>query len=204
VSRVTDAPTWRSGGRRRAHGLGQRSAWQARRLDQQRRHRPISKLDQLRVEDWEAMVDINVKGLLYGIAAALPIFRRQGFGHFVNTISTAGIQISPTMAVYAATKNAVRTLSEGLRLESDGKYRVTGISPGFVGTNFAESMTDPGVRAEFRSRWTRSRWSQRRSPARWRSRSSSPTMSMSATSSFDPRSRAELLLGSVSRGPTSY
>ena len=108
---------------------------------------PISKLDQLRVEDWEAMVDINVKGLLYGIAAALPIFRRQGFGHFVNTISTAGIQISPTMAVYAATKNAVRTLSEGLRLESDGKYRVTGISPGFVGTNFAESMTDPGVRA---------------------------------------------------------
>ena len=95
---------------------------------------------------------INVKGLLYGIAAALPIFRRQGFGHFVNTISTAGIQISPTMAVYAATKNAVRTLSEGLRLESDGKYRVTGISPGFVGTNFAESMTDPGVRAGIQKR----------------------------------------------------
>jgi NADP-dependent 3-hydroxy acid dehydrogenase YdfG len=62
---------------------------------------PISKLDELRIDDWEAMVDINVKGLLYGIAAALPIFRRQGFGHFVNTISTAGIQISPTMAVYA-------------------------------------------------------------------------------------------------------
>ena len=58
-----------------------------------------------------------------------------------------GIQIYPTMAVYAATKNAVRTLSEGLRVESDGKYRVTGISPGFVGTNFAESMTDPGIRA---------------------------------------------------------
>jgi len=73
--------------------------------------------------------------------------RSGAFGHFVNTISTAGIQISPSMAVYAATKNAVRTLSEGLRLESDGKYRVTGISPGFVGTNFAESMTDPGVRA---------------------------------------------------------
>ena len=113
---------------------------------------PISRLDQLRVEDWEAMVDINVKGLLYGIAAALPIFRQQGFGHFVNTISTAGIQISPTMAVYAATKNAVRTLSEGLRLESDGKYRVTGISPGFVGTNFAASMTDAGVRASIQKR----------------------------------------------------
>ena len=114
---------------------------------QQGRHRregdrdygPISKLDELRVEDWEAMVDINVTGLLYGIAAALPMFRRQGFGHFVNTISTAGIQMSPTMAVYAATKNAVRTLSEGLRMEYDGTYRVTGTSPGFVGAHFAES-----------------------------------------------------------------
>jgi NADP-dependent 3-hydroxy acid dehydrogenase YdfG len=103
---------------------------------------PISKLEDLRVADWEAMVDVNVKGLLYGIAAALPIFPQQGFGHFVNTISTAGIQMSPT--VYAATNNAVRTLCEGLRIEAEGKYRVTGISPGFVGTNFAKSMTDPG------------------------------------------------------------
>src|SRR5207249_3306119 len=109
---------------------------------------PISKLDELRVEDWEAMVDINVKGLLYGIAAALPIFRRQGFGHFVNTISTAGIQISPTMAVYAATKNAVRTLSEGLRLEAGEKLRVTGISPGFVQTHLADSMTNPEVKSQ--------------------------------------------------------
>jgi NADP-dependent 3-hydroxy acid dehydrogenase YdfG len=60
--------------------------------------------------------------------------------------------MSPTMAVYAATKNAVRTLSEGLRIESEGKYRVTGISPGFVGTNFAGSMTDPGVKAEIQKR----------------------------------------------------
>ena len=113
---------------------------------------PISKLEDLRVEDWEAMVDVNIKGLLYGIAAALPIFRRQGFGHFVNTISTAGIQMSPTMAVYAASKNAVRTLGEGLRIESDGKYRVTGISPGFVGTNFAQSMTNPETRAAIQKR----------------------------------------------------
>ena len=113
---------------------------------------PISKLEDLRVEDWVAMVDVNIKGMLYGIAAALPIFRRQGFGHFVNTISTAGIQMSPTMAVYAATKNAVRTLSEGLRIESEGKYRVTGISPGFVGTSFAESMTDPAVKVEIQKR----------------------------------------------------
>jgi len=113
---------------------------------------PISRLEDLRVEDWEAMVDVNIKGLLYGIAAALPIFCRQGFGHFVNTISTAGIQISPTMAVYAATKNAVRTLSEGLRIESKGRYRVTGISPGFVGTNFAQSMANPETKAAIQKR----------------------------------------------------
>ena len=113
---------------------------------------PISKLEDLRVSDWEAMVDVNVSGLLYGIAAALPIFLRQGFGHFVNTISTAGIQMSPSMAVYAATKNAARTITEGLRIESEGRYRVTGISPGFVGTSFAESMTDPGVKAQIQKR----------------------------------------------------
>jgi len=113
---------------------------------------PISKFEELCVSDWEAMVDVNVNGLLYGIAAALPIFRQQGCGHFVNTISTAGIQMSPTMGVYAATKNAVRTLTEGLRIEYEGKYRVTGISPGFVGTSFADSMTDPGIKAQIQKR----------------------------------------------------
>ena len=62
---------------------------------------PISPLDELRVEDWEEMIDVNIKGVLYGIAAALPVFRKQGFGHFVNAISTAGLQIRPTMAVYS-------------------------------------------------------------------------------------------------------
>jgi NADP-dependent 3-hydroxy acid dehydrogenase YdfG len=70
---------------------------------------PISLLDDLRVEDWEEMIDVNIKGLLYGIAAALPIFRRQGFGHFVNIASTAGQAVKPTMAVYAGSKFAVRT-----------------------------------------------------------------------------------------------
>src|ERR1700740_2705656 len=79
---------------------------------------PISLLDEIRVEDWEEMIDVNLKGVLYGIAAALPVFRSQGFGHFVNVISTAGIQITPTMAVYAGTKNAVRTITEALRLEA--------------------------------------------------------------------------------------
>jgi len=108
----------------------------------------ISLLDELRVEDWEEMIDINLKGVLYGIAAALPIFRRQGFGHFVNVISTAGIQINPTMAVYAATKNAVRTITEGLRQEAGEKLRVTGISPGFVQTHLADSMTNPEVKSQ--------------------------------------------------------
>jgi NADP-dependent 3-hydroxy acid dehydrogenase YdfG len=86
--------------------------------------------------------------VLYGIAAALPVFRKQGFGHFVNVISTAGIQITPTMAVYAATKNAVRTVTEGLRLEAGDKLRVTGISPGFVNTNLADSMTNLEVKSQ--------------------------------------------------------
>jgi NADP-dependent 3-hydroxy acid dehydrogenase YdfG len=69
---------------------------------------PISRLDELRVADWEEMIDVNLKGFLYAIAAALPVFRKQGFGHFITIVSTAGLTITPTMAVYAGTKNAVR------------------------------------------------------------------------------------------------
>lgn len=107
---------------------------------------PISLLDDLRVEDWEEMIDVNLKGFLYGIAAALPVFRRQGRGHFVNIISTAGLRIAPMQSVYAGTKNAVRTICEGLRQEAGDRLRVTGISPGFVRTGFAQSMTNPEVR----------------------------------------------------------
>jgi len=82
------------------------------------------------------MIDVNLKRGLYGIAAALPVFRRQGFGHFVNVISTAGIQIIPTMAVYSGTKNAVRSITETLRQEAGDKLRVTSISPGFVTRTF--------------------------------------------------------------------
>jgi NADP-dependent 3-hydroxy acid dehydrogenase YdfG len=109
---------------------------------------PISPLDELRVDDWEDMIDVNVKGVLYGIAAALPIFRTQGFGHFINTASTAAHRITPNMAVYSGTKIAVRAISEGLRQEAGDKLRVTVISPGFTRTNFAESMTNPEVRAQ--------------------------------------------------------
>jgi len=109
---------------------------------------PISLLDELRVADWEAMIDINLKGTLYGIAAALPVFRQQEFGQFVNVLSTSGLKIVPLQAVYGGTKNAVRTISEGLRQEAGPKLRVTIISPGFVQTDFAESMTNSVVKAQ--------------------------------------------------------
>ena len=115
---------------------------------------PISLLDDLRVDDWDDMIDVNLKGTLYGVAAALPIFRKQGSGHFINIISTAGLKILPTMAVYAATKNAVRTLTEGLRQEAGPKLRVTGISPGFVKTNLADSMTVQKIKDQITTQMT--------------------------------------------------
>ncbi|NQX46401.1 SDR family oxidoreductase [Paenibacillus tritici] len=107
---------------------------------------PISPLDDLRVEDWEDMIDVNLKGVLYGIAAALPIFREQGFGHFVNTASTAGHKTVPNQSVYSGTKFAVRAISEGLRQEAGDKLRVTIISPGIVKTGFTEGVTDTAIR----------------------------------------------------------
>jgi NADP-dependent 3-hydroxy acid dehydrogenase YdfG len=109
---------------------------------------PISPLDDLRVEEWEEMIDINIKGVLYGIAAALPVFRKQGFGHFINTASTAGHKTVPNQAVYSGTKFAVRAISEGLRQEAGDKLRVTIISPGFVRTDFVESVTSPELKAQ--------------------------------------------------------
>ncbi len=106
-----------------------------------------SRFDDLRVDEWDEMIDVNLKGVLYGIAAALPVFRRQGAGHVVNIISTAGLRITPTQGVYAATKNAVRTLSEALRQEAGSTLRVTGVSPGFVRTDIADAITDPVAKA---------------------------------------------------------
>jgi NADP-dependent 3-hydroxy acid dehydrogenase YdfG len=107
----------------------------------------------LDVDGWQAMIDVNLRGVLNGIAAALPVFRRQGRGHLVTTLSTSGLKITPTMAVYAATKNAVRTLLEGLRQEStDGVLRTTAVSPGFVRTELADSIDDPGIREQIRRR----------------------------------------------------
>ncbi|PTW55701.1 NADP-dependent 3-hydroxy acid dehydrogenase YdfG [Breoghania corrubedonensis] len=113
---------------------------------------PISRFDALRVEDWDAMIDVNLRGTLYGIAAALPVFARQKHGHVINVVSTAGIKIVPTMGVYAATKNAVRTATEALRQEAGANLRVTEISPGMISTNFADSITEPSTRQSIAER----------------------------------------------------
>ncbi len=112
----------------------------------------IGEMDSGDVTGWDAMIDVNVRGVLYGIAAALPVFRRQGRGHIVTTVSTAGIKIVPTMGVYAATKNAVRTVMEALRQEStDGVVRTTSISPGFVNTELDGSVTDSALAGQIRA-----------------------------------------------------
>ncbi len=109
---------------------------------------PVADLD---VDGWSAMIDVNLRGVLNGIAAALPVFRRQGQGHLVTTVSTSGLKIAPTQAVYGATKNAVRTLLEGLRQEStDGVLRTTSVSPGFVRTELAGSIDNAEVREQIR------------------------------------------------------
>ncbi|HTI22902.1 MAG TPA: SDR family oxidoreductase [Kutzneria sp.] len=110
----------------------------------------IGSVADLDVEGWSAMVDVNIKGILHGIAAALPVFRRQGSGHLVTVVSTSGLKIVPTQAVYAGTKNAVRTLLEGLRQEStDGFLRTTSISPGYVRTELIDNaVDDPAVREQ--------------------------------------------------------
>ena len=107
---------------------------------------PVADLD---TDDWDTMIDVNLRGVLHGIAAALPVFRRQGRGHFVTTVSTSGLKIVPGQAVYAGTKNAVRTLLEALRQEStDGTVRTTSISPGYVHTELVDHIDDPEQRAQ--------------------------------------------------------
>jgi NADP-dependent 3-hydroxy acid dehydrogenase YdfG len=109
---------------------------------------PVADLD---MDGWPAMIDVSLRGVLHGIAAALPVFRRQGHGHLVTTVSTAGLKIVPAMAVCAATKNAVRTLLEGLRQEpADGVLRTTAVPPGYIRTELAGSTGNPEVREQIR------------------------------------------------------
>ena len=107
---------------------------------------PQSLLESLRIDDWDRMIDVNIKGVLYGIAAALPYMKEQKAGHIINVSSVAGHKVGPGGAVYAATKHAVRALSEGLRQEvKPYNIRTTVISPGAVATELPNSVTDPAV-----------------------------------------------------------
>ncbi|MEV4069065.1 SDR family oxidoreductase [Nonomuraea fuscirosea] len=104
---------------------------------------PLSRLDALLVDEWDRMIDVNVRGLLYGIAAALPHFQRRGEGHFVTVASVGAHQVVPTGAVYCGTKYAAWAITEGLRQELDPGIRVTTLSPGVVESELAGSITDP-------------------------------------------------------------
>ncbi len=107
---------------------------------------PQSPLERLKIDEWNRMIDVNIKGVLYGIAAALPYMKRQNAGHIINVSSVAGHKVGPGFAVYAATKHAVRALSEGLRQEvKPYNIRTTVISPGAVATELPNSVTEPDV-----------------------------------------------------------
>jgi NADP-dependent 3-hydroxy acid dehydrogenase YdfG len=103
---------------------------------------PLSLMSSLKVDEWDRMVDVNIKGVLYGIAAVLPVMHRQGFGHIINVSSIGGLGVAPTAAVYCATKFAVRAISDGLRQEND-RIRVTCVYPGVVESELADTITDP-------------------------------------------------------------
>ena len=105
---------------------------------------PQALLERLKIDEWNQMIDVNIKGVLYGIAAALPHMKQQKAGHFINVSSVAGHRVGPGFAVYAATKYAVRALSEGLRQEvKPYNIRTTVISPGAVATELPNTVTDP-------------------------------------------------------------
>jgi NADP-dependent 3-hydroxy acid dehydrogenase YdfG len=106
---------------------------------------PLSPLDALKVEEWDRMIDVNIRGVLHGIAASLPIMKAQGTGQIINLSSIGGHAVSPTAAVYCATKFAVGAISEGLRQEND-RIRVTVISPGVTESELAETISDETAR----------------------------------------------------------
>ena len=103
---------------------------------------PLSLMASLKVDEWDRMIDVNIKGVLYGIAAVLPEMTARGAGHIVNIASIGALQVSPTAAVYCATKYAVRAISDGLRQEND-RIRVTCIHPGVVESELPDTITDP-------------------------------------------------------------
>ncbi len=103
---------------------------------------PLSPMASLKVDEWDQMIDVNVRGVLHGIAAVLPTMNEQQSGHIINVSSIGGLAVSPTAAVYCATKYAVRAISDGLRQENE-KLRVTCVYPGVVESELASTITDP-------------------------------------------------------------
>lgn len=102
---------------------------------------PLSPLDAVKVDEWEKMVDVNIKGVLFGVAAVLPIMREQKSGHIINISSVAGHKVFAGGTVYCATKFAVKAISEGIRMESNGEIRSTNISPGAVATELTSTIS---------------------------------------------------------------
>jgi NADP-dependent 3-hydroxy acid dehydrogenase YdfG len=107
---------------------------------------PLSPLEALKINEWNRMIDVNIRGVLHGIAAGLPVMKEQGFGQFINVASIGAYAVSPTAAVYCATKYAVRAITEGLRQEVGRDIRVTLVSPGVTESELAESITDNDTR----------------------------------------------------------
>ena len=111
---------------------------------------PLSPLASLKVNEWNQMLDVNVRGVLHGIAAVLPDMQAQGYGQVINISSIGGLAVSPTAAVYCATKFAVRAISDGLRQETD-KIRVTVVCPGVVESELADTISDEEAREEMKA-----------------------------------------------------
>lgn len=118
---------------------------------------PLSKLEALKVDEWDRMIDVNIRGVLHGIAATLPLMQQQRAGQIINIASIGAYAVSPTAAVYCATKYAVRAISEGLRQEVGGDIRVTVIAPGVTESELADSISDEAVAPKW--------WSSARSPS---------------------------------------
>ena len=116
---------------------------------------PLSPISKLRVEEWDRMIDVNIKGVLYCIAATLPTMLEQGSGHIINVSSVAGRRPFPSGTVYSATKFAVRAISQGLRLELSpiNGIRVTDIEPGVVATELTHHITDNETANRFQQMW---------------------------------------------------
>jgi NADP-dependent 3-hydroxy acid dehydrogenase YdfG len=112
---------------------------------------PLSKLDALKIVEWNRMIDVNIRGVLHGIAAVLPLMQKQRSGQIINMASIGAHAVSPTAAVYCATKYAVLAISEGLRQEVGGNIRVTVISPGVTTSELADSISDPAGKSQMQA-----------------------------------------------------